>query len=153
MVSWMIFCWLANDVASRPTRITELLPSNPALLGACDATAPSMGGVVFILTDNGTIIPILSRKLFLKLVQSKLVSSTNRKGSINNSDLGLCGKITHHDIVAQFADILERTIGTLLDNIVNVYWLRKGSTTTMGPPTYLLQLQANHQRFHRYLSS
>ena len=34
------FCWLANDVASQPTQIAELVPSNPALLGACDAAGP-----------------------------------------------------------------------------------------------------------------
>ena len=70
-------------------------------------------------------------------MQAKLVSFTNRSGTINNSDLELCGNVTHHNIVAQFADISERTIGTLLDNIANVYWLRKGSTTTTGPlPIY-----------------
>ena len=85
-------------------------------------------------------------------VQSKLVSFTNRAGTINNSDLELCGNIAHHDVVAQFADISERTIGTLSDNVANVYWLQKGSTTTTGPAAYLLRLQAHHQRFHRYLS-
>ena len=146
------FCWLANNVASRPTRIVKLVPSNPALLGTCDAAGPGMGGIVFILSDNGTIVPTLWRKPFLNSVQSKLVSSTNRKGTINNSDLELCGNIAHHDVVTQSDDILERTISTLLDNIVNVYWLQKGSTTTIEPPANLLRLQAHHQRFHRYLS-
>ena len=48
------------------------------------------------------------------------------------------------DVVAKFANILERTIGTLLDNNANVYWLQKGSTTTTGPAAYLLRLQAHH---------
>ena len=59
-------------------------------------------------------------------------------GSINNSDLELCGNIAHHDVVAQFADISERTIAPLLDNIANVFWLPIGSITTTGPATYLL---------------
>ena len=79
-----------------------------------------MEGVAFILTDNGIAVPILWRKLFSKSVQSKLVCSTKRRGTINNSDLELCGNIAHHDVVAQFANILERTIDTLLDNIPNV---------------------------------
>jgi hypothetical protein len=32
-----------------------------------------------------------------------------------------------------------------------VYWQRKGSATTCGPPASLLRLQAYYQRFHRYL--
>ena len=145
------FWWLANDIASQPTRILELVPSNPALLGACDAAGPGMGGIAFIPSDNGSLIPILWRKPFSTSLQSKLVSFTNRIGTINNSDLELCGNIAHHNVVAQFADILERTIRSLLDNIANVYWLQKGSTTTTGPAAYILRLQAHHQRFHHYL--
>ena len=111
-----------------------------------------MGGIVFIPSEDGNLIPILWRKQFPKSVQSKLVLSTNLTSTINNNDLELCGNITHHDVVAQCADILEQTIGTLSDNIVNVYWLQKGSTTTTGPAAYLLRLQAHHQRFHHYIS-
>ena len=53
------FCWLANDVASRPTRIAELVPSNPALLGACDAAGTGMGGIAFIPAEDETVTPIL----------------------------------------------------------------------------------------------
>ena len=98
---------------------------------------PSMGGVSFIPPEFDKVVAILWRKPFPKSVQAKLVSFTNRTGTINNSDLELCGNVTHHNIVAQFADILERTIRTLSDNIDNVYWLRKGSTTTTWPlPIY-----------------
>ena len=86
-----------------------------------------MGGIAFIPAEDGSLTPILWRKPFPTSVQSKLVSFTNRTGTINNSDLELCGNIAHHDVVAQFADIAERTIGTLSDNIANVYWLQKGS--------------------------
>ena len=146
------FCWLTNDVASQPTHIAELVPTNAALLGACNAASPGMGGISFIPSDDGTWIPILWRNQIPKSVQSKLVSSTNRTGTINNSDLELYGNIAHHDVVAQCADISEQTIGTLWDNIANSYWLRKGSTTATGPTAYLLRLQAHHQRFQRYLS-
>ena len=138
------FLWLANDIASRPTQIAELVPLNPALLGACDAAGPGMGGIAFISAEDGLLTPILWRKPFPTSVQSKLVSFTNRTSTINNSDFKLCGNIAHHNVVVQFADISERTIGTLSDNIANVYWLRKGSTTTTGLAAYLLRLQAHH---------
>ena len=37
------------------------------------------------------------------------------------------------------------------DNIVAVYWQRKGATTTLGPAAFLLQLQGLHQRFYHYV--
>ena len=134
------FLWLANDVASRPTQIVELVPSNPALLGAWDAADPGMGGIAIISAEEGSLTPILWKKPFPTSVKSNLVSFTNRTGTINNSDLKLCGNIAHHDAVAQFADIAERTIGTLSDIIANMYWLRKGPITTTRPAAYLLRL-------------
>ena len=52
--------WLSNDIASQQTQINELVPSNPALLGACNATGTDMGGAAFIPTDdNNDVVPIL----------------------------------------------------------------------------------------------
>ena len=148
------FWWLVNDIVSRPTQIPELVPSNPALLGACDATGTDMGDVAFVPTNDNTddVVPILWRKPFSDLVQKKLVPFSNPKETINNSDLELCGNIAHHDVIAQFADISKKTLATLSENIANVYWLQKGSTTTTGPAAYLLRLQACHQRFRCYCS-
>ena len=81
----------------------------------------------------------------------KIVLFTNPTRTINNSDLELWGNITHHDKVAQFANILKQIIGTLSDNIVNVYWLQNKSTTTTGPPAFLLWLQLYHQWFCYYV--
>ena len=74
------FRWLAKDIASRPTRIAELVPSNPALLGACDAAGTGMGGVAFIPSPNpidDDDIPILWRKPFPLDIQKKLFSFSN----------------------------------------------------------------------------
>ena len=60
MDSWTIF--VANSVASRPTQIAKLVPLNPALLGACDAAGPGMGGIAFIAfipVDDDSLTPIL----------------------------------------------------------------------------------------------
>ena len=142
---------LAKDVTSRPTRIDELIATQPAVLGACDAAGTGMGGVAFITTPDGDLVPCLWRQPFSLAIQRELVSFRNPHGTITNSDLELCGNIAHHDVVAQIADLRERTMTTLSDNVANVYWLRKGSTTTIGPAAYLLRLQSHHQRFHRYV--
>ena len=148
------FRWLAEDVASRPTRIAELLPQSvPHIYGACDAAGCGMGGVFFVPTVRGEYDAFLWREPFGRRVQRSLVSFDNPRGTINNSDLELCGNIAHHAVVADTADVRERTLWTGSDNVANVYWLRKGSTTTVGPPAYLLRIQAHHQRYHRYVAT
>ena len=146
------FRWLAQDIAARPTRLAELLPGTPSIYGACDAAGTGMGGVFFVPSADGTNYDaFLWRTPFPHYIQSELVSYANPEGSINNSDLELCGNIAHHSVVANTADVRERTIWTGSDNMANVYWLRKGSTTTTGPPAYLLRIQSHHQRYHRYV--
>lgn len=143
---------LATDISQRPTRIAELVPDTiPATLGACDAAGSGMGGVHFIPDAGGVILPILWRQEFPAHISSRLVSFTNPTGDVTNSDLELAGSIAQHDVLAQFADVTERTVQNCYDNTAAVYWQRKGATTTTGPAAYLLRLQALHQRHHRYV--
>ena len=146
------FRWLASDIAARPTRIAELIPDLlPATLGACDAAGTGMGGIHFIPGPSGAITPILWRAPFPQWVQRRLVSFDNPSGDITNSDLELAGSVAHNDVLAQFADVAERTVHSSYDNTAAVFWQRKGATTTTGPAAYLLRLQALHQRAYRYV--
>ena len=143
---------LAEDVASRPTRIAELVPDKyPATLGACDAAGSGMGGIHFIPLANGKTQPVLWRSPFPDWVRDRLVSFDNPQGDITNSDLELAGAVAHNDILAQYANVAERTTLNMYDNTPTVYWQRKGATTTTGPAAYLLRLQALHQRQYRYV--
>ena len=146
------FYTLAQDIASRPTRIAELIPNPiPTTLGACDTAGVGIGGIDFIPAIDGSVVPILWRHKFPEWVQQDLVSFGNPDGSINNSDLELTGSIAHNDVLAQYKDVQERTIHNSYDNILMVFWQQKGSMTTTGPAAYLLRLQAFHQRFFRYV--
>jgi hypothetical protein len=172
------FHWLANELATRPTRLFEIVPQpEPELLGAADASGLGMGGVWFPLTPQlkeravkttareearkpplrpaETTLPgpLLWRVPFSSEIRSKLVSSSNPQGTITNSDLELAATIVQNDIAAQCFDIRERTIASGSDNTPAVSWQRKGSTTTTGPAAHLLRIQALHQRFHRYHAS
>jgi len=150
------FRWLARDLAERPTRIAELIPDRePRTEGACDAASAGMGGVHFIPASHDArdddIVPILWRCRFPPWVQSRLASFANPRGTVTNSDLELAGSIAHNDVLAQFANVTERTTHNCYDNIAAVYWQRKGATTTLGPAAFLLRLQGLHQRFFRYV--
>jgi hypothetical protein len=143
--------YLAQDLASQPTRLYELVPDRPSVIGACDAAKPGMGGVFFAPTPTATTQPYLWREPFPNSVQSEVVSFSNPSGTINNSDLELAGTSAHLDVVAHAVDIRERTVYTLTDNTPALAWQQKGSTTTTKAPAYLLRLQALHQRFHRII--
>ena len=144
---------LASELASRPTRIAETLPRRPAIVGTTDASGHGMGGVAFLQTDTGPIIPLVWRSPFPTPIQKQLSSFENPKGAVTNSDLELAATIVHHDVLNRAADCREHTIRTYHDNTPAVFWQRKGSTSTSGPAAYLLRLQAHHQRHYRYVPS
>ena len=110
-----------------------------------------LGWVASILSLMIAIVPLLWRAEFPQWVQYRLVSFKNPDGDINNSDLELAASIGQYDVVAQAADVAERTIHNSYDNDAAVYWQRKASTTILGKPAYLLRLQVFHQRHFRYV--
>eukprot|EP00804_Cyclotella_cryptica_P015209 CCRYP_000735-RB/>CCRYP_000735-RB protein AED:0.19 eAED:0.37 QI:0/0/0/1/0/0/2/0/277 len=115
------FWWLASDLTSRPTRISELVPLLPGAEGQHDASGAGTGGVWFpgdSIPTRGTLKP---------------------------------GGLIHLDCVAQTLDTRERTLLSKGDNLNTTFWERKGSTTTDSAPAYLLRLFGIHQRFHRYV--
>jgi hypothetical protein len=165
------FRWLAADLASRPTRLYEIVPQpDPELVGAQDASGEGMGGVWFPSTNrllerpdgisssaesttSKSLGPLLWRSRFEPSTIKELVSSSNPSGSVTNSDFELAAGLVQNDIAAQTFDIRERTIASGSDNTPTVAWQTKGSTTTTSAPAYLLRIQALHQRFHRYQAS
>jgi hypothetical protein len=167
------FRWIHADLAARKTRLQELVPTHPTLTGAHDASGHGSGGVwlpspaavpraarVRSLRADGTIYrhrltdarPILWRHPFPQHIQDRLVTFRNPQGDINNSDLELAGSVIQQEAVVQCYDVRERTTKDASDNLATMYWLRKGSTTTIGPPAKLLRMSAIHQRYHRTLN-
>ena len=153
------FRLLHQDLARRPTRLYELVPLTPTVDGAHDASGKGMGGVLIpgptavtrAWTTSPTLSPVVWRAQFPADITADLVSRRNPHGSITNSDLELGGSLVHHEAAVQCFDLRERTILSRTDNTPTLFWQRKGSTTTTGPPAYLLRAQALHQRHHRYV--
>jgi hypothetical protein len=151
------FKWLANDVSGRPTRLAEVIPLLSSAEGHHDASGIGAGGVWF---PGSTLhprkgfkpnIPVIWRLKWPEDIVSKLVTSSNRSGTITNSDLELAGGLLHLEALCQSFDIRERTILSKGDNLSTTFWERKGSTTTDSAPAYLLRLFGIHQRYHRYV--
>ena len=144
---------LARDLAQRPTRMDEIVPTHPLYAGCCDAALAGMGGVWLPSTDPyyPQHPPYVWRAPFPPQVQRELVSTTNPSGTISNSDLELAGAIAHAGALAHHRDIRECTVAIFSDNTPADVWGTKASVTTMGPAAYLLRTASLHQRRHRYL--
>lgn len=144
------FRTLAEELQTRPTRIAELIPRTPTAIGSTDAAGKGFGGAAFISTTDG-VQPVVWRAPVPKSIQRKLVSFTNPKGTVTNSDLELAASVLHHDVLVEVADLREHTVHTFHDNTPTKYWQRKGSATTLGPAASLLRIQSFHQRYYRYV--
>jgi hypothetical protein len=169
------FRWIHSQLASRPTRLYELVPTAPTLHGTHDASGSGAGGVwlphstavprhqYLLLADDDaptglrsvcptTPVPIVWRATFPPAVQRALVSTDNPSGTINNSQLELLGALWHDDVAARCFDVRERTIKSATDNLATLFWYRSGSVTTTSPTATILRQQSMHQRHHRYVS-
>lgn len=162
------FRWLLANLGSRPTRLYELVPTNPSLIGTHDASGIGAGGVwlphpttpgrsvVFHSLGNQpaqrTAVPTVWRCRFPSDIAARLRTMSNEHGDLNNSEFELVGAYLHDDAAAQCFDIRERTIKSSTDNLATLYWTRRGSVTTTSPTATVLRQHALHQRFHRYVS-
>ena len=99
------------------------------------------------------MVPIVWRQRFTRRVQDALITSASPKGTISISDLELVALVAHKAILAATHDIAERTIWLATDNRAALSWSQKGSATAASARTYLLRLNALHQRTHRYVAT
>jgi len=122
------FEWIRADLASRPTRLQEIVPTHPTIAGAHDASGVGAGGVWFpsstavtrrarivSLGPDGTKLrhrlvapqPTLWRCVFPQNIRDRLVSFKNPAGGITNSDLELAGGLFQQECAAQCFDVRE----------------------------------------------
>jgi hypothetical protein len=73
------------SLASHPTHVNELVPSNDHYTGYCDACGAGAGGIW--LSGNLHIPPLVWRLQFSKEISSQVVSDDNPKGRLTNLDL------------------------------------------------------------------
>ena len=150
------FKWLHRNIASRPTRLQELVPTLPTVTGDHDASGKGAGGILIPATHAIPRKPYRCKPVvwgceWPEDITNSLVSFSNPSGSLNNSDLELAGNFLQLEAAAQCFDIRERTVLNRTDNLNTLFWSRKGSATTSSVPAHLLRLMSIHQRYHRYL--
>jgi hypothetical protein len=107
------FRHLSETLGDRPTRIAELIPQDPSVIGTTDASGQGMGGVAFLNTPLG-LRPILWRHRYPKHIQSRLITFDNPRGSLSIGDLELSATVCHHDVITTAVDAREHTIHSFI---------------------------------------
>lgn len=137
---------IAMDLATRPTRLAEIVPEEPTLIQAIDAAKAGMGGVIF--TRNHP--PILWHEPFPQWAQAQVVSWSNPTGKLTNSDLEQAAILAGADIACQEYDLQELTTATLTDNTPALSRITKGAVTAKSLGAYLYHLTSLHQQHYHY---
>lgn len=137
---------LVNDLSQRPTRLGEIIPDEPRVIGATDACGIGLGGVFF----TAEAPPIAWRAPLPPQLARQVVTADNPDGRITINDLEQAAVLLQHDLIAQHYDIRETTISTLADNVAAASRFRKGAVTSREAGAYLCCLASTHQRHYRY---
>ena len=151
------FRWIAEDIATRPTRLAELILLALSVKSHHDASGKGARGVWFPgdvidpRTGWSQEIPVVWRLLWPDYITRRLINYSNPAGTTTNSDLKLAGGLIHLEALIRTFDVRKRTIVSKGDNLNTTFWERRGSTTTNSPPVYILCLFGMHQRYHRYV--
>lgn len=108
-----------------PTHLFELVRQEAAHVSSVDA-AKNGAGVVWIPLEGDALV---WRWRFPDAVQAEMVSFSNPKGTVTNSDLELVSTVAHDQILGQCRNIARDTTLTFLDNTPAISWREKGSTS------------------------
>jgi hypothetical protein len=110
--------WISSDLGTQPTRWAEAVDSSPTFLGMVDACGVGMGGTW--ISPNPKLNPLLWCEPFSPTISAQLMSSSNKMGTLTNSDLEQTALVCHADVLASKYDVREHTISTLSDNTAAV---------------------------------
>jgi hypothetical protein len=138
---------LVTELHQRPVPITMLVPHAPHYWAAVDASARGMGGLWLPTTLTVDRQPYIWRHKFPASITNRLVSFQNPSGDITNSELKLAALVVgHHTQLAHIPNRRHTNTTIATDNTPTQAWVAKGSTTSTGPPAFLLRLLAQDCR-------
>jgi hypothetical protein len=138
---------LATQLHAYPVPIHTLVPGPPHYLTAVDASKTGMGGFWLPTSIMLDAQPCVWRARFPMDIVNQLISATNPRGSITNSDLELAAIVTGAStLAASVPPYRHLCIAIATDNTPALAWSQKGSTSSIAPPAYLLRELAQQCR-------
>jgi hypothetical protein len=137
---------LVTTLHQRPVPITMLVPHAPHYWANVDASARGMGGLWLPTNLTADKQLYVWRQKFPPNVTARLTSFTNPCGDITNSELELAELVVGHHTQQSHIPCQYTNTTIATDNTPTQAWVAKGSTTSAGPPAFLLRLLAQDFR-------
>jgi hypothetical protein len=140
---------MIQELARRPTHVSELVAQDFDYVGFCDASAFGAGGVWFSAIK--AIPPTVWRVEFPPDITAQVVSDKNPTGALTNSDLEMAGVSLQFLALEQIApDLRHAHVAIGCDNTPAVAWTKKMATHSSSPVAHrLLRGLAMRQRSTR----
>ena len=136
---------LEEQIAEQPTHLAEIVRRKATHLGFCDTSGLGDGCVWLDLSRSGK--DLVWHHPWPADIIAGLVSSTNREGTITNSDLELAALVLHEaTLLASATEARMTTPRPGLDNTPIVSWSMKEASTINPVVAELLRLRALHSR-------
>ena len=114
---------LLRESTVAPTRCRELVAGWPDYIGVQDASGQGVGGVIF--GENLPCPPTVFRYEWLDDIKRDIVTRTNRRGGITNSDLEMAGLLFTWLVMEEVCgDLGEKRVAVFSDNDPTVSWVK-----------------------------
>jgi hypothetical protein len=128
---------LIQELAHRPTHVSELVARDFDYVGFCDASAFRAGGVWF--SGNKPLHPAVWQVEFPPDITSQVISDSNPDGVLTNSDLELAGVLLHYLALEQIVLELQHIqVAIGCDNIPAVAWTTRMAMRASSPIAFCL---------------
>ena len=125
IIDWKI---LGDQTADQPTHLDDIVRRKPTHLGFCNDSELRAGGVCLDPSRSGK--DLIWRHPWLADIIDNFISSTNREGTIANSDLELSALILHEaTLIAAGPDARLAAPCSGSDNTWTIFWSTKEAST------------------------
>jgi hypothetical protein len=122
---------MVANLAHHPTHVKELVPGDDHYTGYCDACAAGAGGVW--ISGNLDLRPLVWRVPFLAAITNQVISNTNPRGTLTNSDLEMAAVLLHYMVLQQKGDLRFVRAGVWSDNMPTVAWTKRMADRLQAP--------------------
>jgi hypothetical protein len=140
---------LLHHLELHPVPIAMIVPHAPHFFAASDASLHGLGGFWMPSNISRDKQPYVWRHALPADIQHRFLSPDNPTGDITINDLELAAAYLGHATPLCNTRPLPHTSTCLAtDNMPMAAWLTKGSTSSAGPPAYLLRHLAHDCRSH-----
>ena len=132
--------FLRESVAT-PTKCGSLVSAWPDYIGVKDASSYGVGGI--IVGENREVTPTVFRLQWPEDITRSLVSTQNKNGTINNSDLELAGLLLLWIVMEEVCPSLDGAhVALFSDNSPTVHWVERLAARTSPLAMQLLRALA-----------